>query len=226
MQLSWFYLNERYDYWKIEIGNAGIWNPNLFQDISIHIRPKSKRYNGLFCRRYMTKNGKKRIVDRIFIYKNSEDFNPVFLDSVLVHEMIHQYIFQNKIKDTSTHGKIFRGYMQKINEKFPGKLLINISDHNPSIPIKGPGEKIHHILLTRTEKHCYFCVINPTKLKDFELMARKYKERGIIKDFSWLQSNDVTFDRYVRCTKTLHGIKLPFSEMATFCQQHNIIKAL
>lgn len=212
-------------YWKDEIGKAGIWSPDLFKEIHIQIRPKSKSYNGLFSRKYLLKRGRRVLTDRIFIYRNSEEFDPNFLDSVLVHEMIHQYICQTGQKDTSTHGKLFKSYMQRINRAFIGQLSINLRDHNPSVPLSGPGNTLHRLVLSWTDKYCYCCVINPAKLPEFDKLLRNYKKRGTVKDYHWAQSNDVLFDRYVRCTKTLHGIKKPIGEMRNFCLEHNIIKA-
>lgn len=37
--------------------------------------------------------------------------------NILAHEMIHVYIIQNNIKDTDTHGVIFRKMMDEINSK-------------------------------------------------------------------------------------------------------------
>lgn len=224
MKLSLDYLKTRHDYWKYEIGEKRIWNPLLFKDITIQIRPKSKSYNGMFCRKRLLVKGKRIPVDRIFIYKNSEDFNPVFLDSVLVHEMIHQYIFQTKTKDTSTHGKIFRSFMAKINLEFKDRLNIRVSDHNPSVPLKGPGKNNHLLALSWTDKDCYCCVVNPSKFKFFDQVLKKYKSSGTVKGYIWAQSNDVHFDRYVRCTKTLHGIKNPILQMTDFCKKYNITR--
>lgn len=225
MKLSLDYLTRRHAFWKYEIGKAGIWDPGLFQDVMIQVRPKCKSYNGLFSRRWMKKNGKRTLVDRIFIYNNSEDFKPEFIDSILVHEMIHQYIYQTKIKDSSTHGRLFKGFMAAINKSFKGKLEINISDRNPSLPESGPGKTMHRLILSWNEKDCYCCVINPNKLTEFDRLIKRYKKNGAVKDFFWAQSNDMYFDRYVKCTKTLHGIKKPMPEMVSFCREYNVVKS-
>ena len=39
------------------------------------------------------------------------------VDDTIIHEMIHYYIWLNRIKDTSTHGKVFREMMEKINRE-------------------------------------------------------------------------------------------------------------
>ena len=39
------------------------------------------------------------------------------LEDVIIHEMIHLYIASRRIKDSSSHGKVFREMMATINEK-------------------------------------------------------------------------------------------------------------
>ena len=40
------------------------------------------------------------------------------IDDVLIHEMIHYSIAYTGLKDTSSHGIVFRGMMDKINRTF------------------------------------------------------------------------------------------------------------
>ena len=223
MNLTYPYLVARYDHWKEEIGKAGIWQPELFAPVSLYVRPKSRNYNGLFIRRYLKKEGKKVLVDRIFIYKNSDDFDPVFLDSVIVHEMIHQYIIQNKIKDTSTHGNVFKSFMTRINSRFPGQLKIHVSGKNPSVPLSGKGNRIHKIILAWTRKDVFCCVINPSKVKEFNRIVNDLMESKVIEGYKWAVSDDVYFDRFTRCTKTLHGKKIPSAQLAEYCRMHNVV---
>ena len=224
MKLELNYLRERHELWKREIGEAGIWDAALFQPVEIRIRPKCKSYNGIFSRKWTVKKGERLITDRIFIYNNASDFDPIFIDSVLVHEMIHQYIIQNNIKDSSTHGKLFKDFMVKINSTFPDQLKIRLKDHNPAIPLKGPGLTIHNIILSWTDKDFYCFIIHPKRLSDFDKRIKRYKKTGVVKGFTWAQSVDVHFDNYVRCTKTLHGIKKPLRDMMSFCKEFNVIE--
>lgn len=47
------------------------------------------------------------------------------LEDVVIHEMIHYYIAFSQIKDTSAHGKVFRGMMDDINRKFGRHLTVS-----------------------------------------------------------------------------------------------------
>lgn len=46
---------------------------------------------------------------------NRLDLDTVVVEDTIIHEMIHLYIFWNKIKDTSVHGVHFRKIMNHIN---------------------------------------------------------------------------------------------------------------
>ena len=46
------------------------------------------------------------------------------VEDTLIHEMIHYYIHFNGIKDTSTHGKVFRQMMNDINQRFGRNITI------------------------------------------------------------------------------------------------------
>ena len=223
MKLEIDYLRERHGYWRQRIGEAGIWDASKFQDVTLQIKGDSRRCNALFQRRVRRKGAVREVSDKIVVYNKVEDFDPRFLDSVLVHEMIHQYIFQNDLKDTRAHGAIFRSFRERINAAFENELKINITDHNPSLPEKGPGKKIHTLLLLFYESgEVFIAVVNKTKKDFFENLIRRNKKRWSVKDFKWAQSIDVHFDRYSRCTRSLHGLKRGKGEMAEFCKEYGV----
>ncbi|MCH5228556.1 MAG: SprT-like domain-containing protein [Muribaculaceae bacterium] len=127
MDIDLKYLKERHKYWIEKIGEKGIWDPSLFKPVTICIRPKCRSYHGMFKRKTVIFHGEKHCFDKINLYRNTDDFDPVFVDSVLVHEMIHQYIIQNELNDRSAHGPLFRNFMKEINREFPGTLDLSIS---------------------------------------------------------------------------------------------------
>ena len=225
MKLSVEYLNERHTYWIYKIGALSIWNPLSFSPVEIVIRKNTKTYNGKFQRRTTLSFNKKKIEDKIFIYNKSEEFDPKFIDSVLVHEMIHQYIIQNDIKDTSTHGRIFRRYMQLINTAFPEELKIDIRSRNPALPEKGPGQTDHHILaMQHSENYWFIAIVNPRKVDYFENYLKVMGKRLNIKTHFWARSNDVYFNNFRRCTTSLHGVKKTCPEFIEFCKEYGVTK--
>lgn len=47
------------------------------------------------------------------------------VEDTIIHEMIHYYIGVNQLKDTSTHGVLFRQMMNEINEKFGRNVTVS-----------------------------------------------------------------------------------------------------
>lgn len=223
MNLSLVYLYRRHTYWRDRLGEAGIWNPELFGQVAIQLGKESKNFNGKFIRRIMTKGLLKKISDRIVIYNQSENFDPAFLDSVLVHEMIHQYIIQNNIHDTSTHGNVFKSFMHRINDTCRGELEIKIRDHNPVIPVKGAGNITHRLLYIEFENgKAFVSVIHPAHYENFIKMVEQHKKFWKIRSYCRAESNDVYFSRLRRCVKRLHGIMKPIDEMPGFLKEYNV----
>lgn len=220
--LSVDYINARHEYWKVAIAKAGIWKIQGFRPVNFIIRRKSKTYNGMFQRKYIIKNFVKKYSDSIIIYNNADQFTPLFLDSVIVHEMIHQYIIQNNIPDTRTHGRIFREYMEKINNTFPGELSISIKSKNPSAIASGNGTETFCLLLVNQKDNWFCCVISPTKIKYFHHLLTSYKSKGIVADFGWGESNNLIFSTYRRCHKALHGEKKDRLGMIEFCRKYDV----
>ena len=52
------------------------------------------------------------------------------IDDVLIHEMIHYSIAYTGLKDTSSHGIVFRGMMDKINRTFGRHITISVRTRN------------------------------------------------------------------------------------------------
>lgn len=46
------------------------------------------------------------------------------VEDTLIHEMIHYYIWSNRIKDSSTHGKEFRRWMDHINSTYGRHITV------------------------------------------------------------------------------------------------------
>ena len=46
-------------------------------------------------------------------------------DDVIIHEMIHYHIALNNLRDTSTHGVVFRGIMDEINRKYDRHITVS-----------------------------------------------------------------------------------------------------
>lgn len=136
MELTVEYLRQRHAYWIERLADAGIWEADKFKPVELVVRERCKSYVGLFHRKWIKVNVRRRLRDRIIIYRKSADMTVKEIDDTLVHEMIHQYIFQNDLPDSSTHDRLFKDFMQRINAAFPQELKISIYGESPIL--KGP----------------------------------------------------------------------------------------
>lgn len=229
MELNVEYLRARHAYWKGRIAEAGIWEADGFRAVDFAVRKRSKMYEGLFHRKFITAKTRLRMADgvngryydRIILYRKSPDMSEREIDDTLVHEMIHQYIIQNGIHDTSAHGRTFKDYMQRVNKAFAGDL--NITVRGKVSVWEGPGSKTHHlIVVSMYDGTCYCCRIMPAKLPQFLKSVRKNKKGGEFKDYMHCESDDMYFNSIRACRTRLHGLRMPLADLAAFCKKYNL----
>ena len=229
MELSVEYLRGRHAYWKGRIAEAGIWEADGFRSVDFAVREPGKSYEGLFQRKYITSKTRLRMADgvngrfydRIIIYRRSEHRSVREIDEILVHEMIHQYIIQNSIPDTSNHGRTFKDYMLRINKTFPDELNITVRGKAPIAT--GPGSKTHQlIVVSMYDGTCYCCRIMPAKLPQFLKLVMKNKKAGEFKDYMHCESDDMYFNSIRACRTRLHGLRLQLADLAAFCKKYNL----
>lgn len=217
MKLSTDYLKERHAYWKDRLDEDGVWDAKRFYPVSFEIRPFSKTYNALCINKFLN-SGFKTIIR---FYCQDIEVSSHWIDSILVHEMIHQYIFQNDIQDSSVHGSVFRQYMNDINELFPDELNINISCYSERK--SGPGKKIHKLILLRlNDDRAMWCLAESFRYDYFIKKAADAVARGDIKAVLGCESNDVFFNYHTCCRKAIRGVKMSISELRDFCKCHNV----
>lgn len=118
------------------------------------------------------------------------------IEDTLIHEMIHYWIALEGLKDSSTHGKLFRAKMKEINAQHGRHLTIS---HRSS-----PEELDRD---TRVSQH-YFCV---SQLSDgrtaitvvastcVSRIRRAFRWSSTIRSQAWYSSTDPWFNRFPRC---------------------------
>ena len=65
-----------------------------------------------------------KIKDCCMRISTSFDLPEAEWEDVIIHEMIHYYILVNGLRDTSTHGQIFRRMMNDINLKYGRHITV------------------------------------------------------------------------------------------------------
>lgn len=205
------YIKERHRYWRYRIFDEGIWDIVKFEPVEFEVRPRSKTYNAMFERRTI----RRKTVDKIIIYRNFTDMSVEYIDSLIVHEMIHQYIIQNDLPDTNTHGPLFKTFMNNINNAFPDELNIEISSETHVV--RGAGDRTFPILAVKFPDRYLFCNIRPSRIGYFNELAERRGWKCL-----WGESDDLYFDALNRCTKRLQGYTVKPDEMEAFVSRYRI----
>lgn len=211
MDLTVDYIKERHRYWRYRIADEDIWDVIKFEPVEFEIRPRSKTFNALFHRKIV--KGKPH--DKIIIYRKVHDMPVKFVDNLIVHEMIHQYIFQNNLYDSSTHGPLFKTFMKNINDAFPEELDITV--YSELQMLKGAGDRVYKILAIKFPDRYIFCNVIPSKVQYFTDFAKRNGWK-----YMWGESDDLYFDQLNRCTKKLQGYSVKPEQMEAFVAEYRI----
>ena len=218
MELRCEYLEERHRYWRERIGDAGIWYADGFMPVKFIVRKRSKTYDGLFCRKRVAVGSERGCEDQIIFYQQYADISVQEIDDTLVHEMIHQYIYQNGIKDSGVHGKVFKELMCRINQAFGGELTIRVSGGIKER--RGPGDTLHRLILVSKDSGVCLCFkVNPNKADMFMSIIREHKDEWKIRKYELCESNDRYFDSFTACTRRLHGVRMTEEELVELCRE-------
>ena len=87
------------------------------------------RLGQMACKRKMSW-GRTKYYDFTISVSNYYNLTTEEIDDVLIHEMIHYSIAYTGLKDTSAHGVVFRGLMDKINRLFGRHITISVRTRN------------------------------------------------------------------------------------------------
>ena len=104
------------------------------------------------------------------------------IDDVLIHEMIHYSIAYTGLKDTSSHGIVFRGMMDKINRTFGRHITISVRTRNLQ-PRTTQQPKDYLILALEMKDGKYFLSsVNPSAAGKLAVFLARTRE---IAHYAW-----------------------------------------
>jgi len=118
------------------------------------------------------------------------------VEDTLIHEMIHYWIALEGLKDSSTHGRIFRDKMKEINRLHGRHLTIS----HKSTPEEQDRD-------THVSDH-YFCVsqladgrtaITVVASTYISRIRRAFRWSPTVRSQAWYVSTDPWFNRFPRC---------------------------
>lgn len=117
-------------------------------------------------------------------------------EDVILHEMIHCYIAFKGLKDTSTHGKLFRECMSRINSEFGRNITVS---HRMAPGTANPRmqEVRQHCICVSRLKDGKWGITVCTEAKVPEI-DRRLPRCYAIEQKQWYRSQDTFFNRYPR----------------------------
>ena len=222
IELTIAYLQERHRYWVERIAEARVWEKRRFRAVMFAVRPHAKSYRGMFHRKTI-KTGLfgRKTLDTIVIYQQTSGLDLHEIDNVLVHEMIHQYIIQNNLRDSSSHGHLFRGFMDRINRIFTGELHITVRHRAESS--EGQGDKLHTlIMLQKTDGKYFCCKVNPKRVGWFGAELDRNGASWGITGYKVYTSDNVYFDSLPACRSRLSGLPVAPADLSNFLTRYNL----
>ena len=119
--------------------------------------------------------------------------------NTLLHEMIHYYISVKQLDDSSSHGPLFRQWMQRLNEK--GWNITVRETETLSVASHNKDQWRVVLALTTARKEYFLCVISPRYVRTLE---RQLAQSTQIVSHSWHLTNDDYFLDYPQ-SRTLRG---------------------
>lgn len=144
--------------------------------------------------------------------------------SVLLHEMIHYIIGYTRLKDTSSHGIVFRGMMDNLNRKYGWEIQVMTSTKGWKVSeqvkaekaAKGPQAYLMLAIERRDGKH-YLSRVNPGFARRIESQLASIHE---VKTHQWFTTEEPYFDDYPQ-VRSLRGRRI---SKADFHKLLNVLK--
>lgn len=140
--------------------------------------------------------GKTRYSDFLLVISRHAATTPQLLDDTIIHEMIHYHILSNNLKDTSSHGRIFRQMMNDINTRFQRNITIS---HRTSPETHSSSDTTihqHYFCISRfADGRLGITVAAKTRIRHIAIAINRVPE---IQSHQWYTSTHPILNRYRR----------------------------
>ncbi|AKU68469.1 SprT-like domain-containing protein [Prevotella fusca] len=177
------------------------------------------RLGQMACKR-KTSWGRTKFYDYTISVSNYYKLTTEEIDDVLIHEMIHYSIAYTGLKDTSAHGIVFRGMMDKINRTFGRHITISVRTRNLQ-PRMAQQPKDYLILaLEMKDGKYYLSSVNPSAARKIATSLARTRE---IAHYVWYQSQDEYFHGMPR-VRSLRGKRVSAEVYETIIGKMKLLK--
>ena len=177
------------------------------------------RLGQMACKRKMSW-GRTKSYDFSISVSNYYKLTTEQIDDVLIHEMIHYSIAYTGLKDTSSHGIVFRGMMDKINRTFGRHITISVRTRNLQ-PRTTQQPKDYLILALEMKDGKYFLSsVNPSAAGKLAISLTRTRE---IAHYAWYQSQDEYFHSMPR-VRSLRGRQVSKEVYTTMIEKMKLLR--
>ncbi|WP_455540306.1 SprT-like domain-containing protein [Prevotella fusca] len=177
------------------------------------------RLGQMACKRKISW-GRTKFYDYTISVSNYYKLTTEEIDDVLIHEMIHYSIAYTGLKDTSAHGIVFRGMMDKINRTFGRHITISVRTRNlqPRMTQQPKGYLI--LALEMKNGKYYLSSVNPSAARKIATSLARTRE---IAHYAWYQSQDEYFHG-MPCVRSLRGRRVSAEVYETMIGKMKLLK--
>ncbi len=172
--------------------------------VPLHVS-RSRRSLGCLKFRRQVRGGCEYCYDFSIWISDRLDMPQEVIEDTIIHEMIHLYIYVNKLKDTSAHGRVFRNMMNSLNSRH-GR---NVTVSHRSTPEENASDSAlrdHYICKTRFINGDVLITLC-ARTRIFDIHRRLLLQRDI-DNFEWFYSTDPAFNIFPR-SRTLKFYRIP-----------------
>lgn len=166
-----------------------------------------------------TRWGRTKLYDFKLSMSTYYDMTDKQAKSVLLHEMIHCIIGYTGLKDTSSHGIVFRGMMDNLNRKYGWEIRVMTSTKGWKVSesikekkkAKGPQTYLMLAITMKDGKH-YLSRVNPGFARRIEQGLKGTRE---VESYRWYTTQESYFEDYpqVRSLRGRRISKADFSKL-------------
>ena len=139
------------------------------------------------------------------------DMTDLQAKSVLLHEMIHYVIGYTHLKDTSSHGIVFRGMMDRLNRQYGWQIRISTSTKGWKVNERilqrkeARGPQTYLVLaIRRRDGQCFLCRVSPSAASTLERRVSALPE---VETHQWYTTQDSYFADYPQ-VRSLRGHRI------------------
>lgn len=159
--------------------------------------------------------GKTKLYDFRLSMSTYYDMTDKQAKSVLLHEMIHYIIGYTGLKDTSSHGIVFRGMMDNLNRKYGWEIRVMTSTKGWKVSEaveekkKAKGPQTYLILaIEMTDGKHYLSRVSPRFARSLEKQLLQVRE---VSAHHWYTTQESYFEDYPQ-VRSLRGRRISKSD--------------